>query len=80
MVAVIVGDAEDEVAASSTLRVRGRFNFRSGSFEDSAALSCGDAGADFDFLFRPLGLAVSASLAFSNAPHALTSSGVSAGV
>jgi hypothetical protein len=77
---VIAGYADEEAVASMTLRVRGRFSFRSGSFDDSGVGSEGDAVTDFDFLFLPLGLAVSNSFAFSNAPHALASSGVSSGV
>jgi len=75
----VAGTAEDDPAVSKTLRVRGRFSFRSGSLDDSAG-SLGEAVADFDFLFRLFGLAVSISFAFSNAPQALTSSGVSTGV
>ena len=74
--------AEDATrGASNTLRVRGRLSFRSGSCIGSA----GDAGevvVDLDFLFRVLGIVVgvlSISFAFSSAPQALASSGVSAG-
>jgi len=67
--------------ASNTLRVRGRFNFRSGSWDGSAG-EAGEVVVDLDFLFRVLGIlegVLSISFAFSNAPQALASSGVSAG-
>jgi hypothetical protein len=77
-------DEELEPGASKTLRVRGRFNFRSGSFGTSSgsAGAAGEAVDDLDFLFLFLvpGLMVSASFALSKAPQALTSSGVSTGV
>lgn len=74
---VIVGDAAEELAVSSTRLVRGRFSFRSGSL-DSAG-SDGEAVADFAFLFRPRGLTVSNSFALSRALHAWASSAVSTG-
>lgn len=72
--------ADDDPGLSKTLRVRGRFNFLSGSLGGSC--SAGEAVTDLDFLFRLLGLseAVSISFAFSNAPQALVSSTVSTGV
>jgi hypothetical protein len=79
-------DADEVEASPITLRVRGRFSFRSGSFDDSGAGVEGDAVAGVDFLlFRPLGEGVlltllSTSFAFSNAPQALASSDVSGGV
>lgn len=61
--------ADDGPGASSTRLVRGRFNFRSGSFGASNC-SAGDAVTDLDLRFRLLGLAVSSSFAFSKAPQA----------
>lgn len=73
----IEGDVEEEPGLSMTRRVRGRFSFRSGSA--GVSLSAGEAVTDLDFLFRLLGLVVSISFAFSSAPHAIVSSGVSTG-
>jgi hypothetical protein len=73
----ITGEADDDSDLSRTRRVRGLFNFRSGSA--GASRSAGDAVTDLDFRFLLLGLVVSSSFAFSNAPQALDSSGVSAG-
>ena len=61
--------ADDGPGASRTRRVRGRFNFRSGSFGASDR-SAGDAVTDLDLRFRLLGLTVSNSFAFSKAPQA----------
>lgn len=69
----IVGEADDDSTLSMTRRVRGRFNFRSGS----AGGSAGEAVTDLDLRFRFRGLVVSSSFAFSNAPQALDSSGSS---
>jgi hypothetical protein len=79
-----MAEEEEELSPSTnTLRVRGRFNFLSGSLGSSDEPSMGDAvadvAADLDFLFLVLG-APSNSFALSNAPHALDSSLVSAGV
>jgi hypothetical protein len=75
----MTGDAEDDDSGlSSTLRVLGRFSFRSGSC--GGDVSAGEAVTDRDFLFRLLGDAVSISFAFSNAPQALVSSTDSTGV
>jgi hypothetical protein len=73
-------DEDDASVWLSTLRVRGRFSLRSGSAGGCDGPSAGDAVTDLDFLLRLLGLLVSISLAFSNAPHARVSSTVSAGV
>lgn len=80
-----MGNAADELelGASKTLRVRGRFSFRSGSFGVSSSTgAAGEPVDDLDFLFLLLvsGVVVSISFAFSKAPQALTSSGVSAGL
>jgi hypothetical protein len=61
--------ADEGPGASRTLLVRGRFNFRSGSFGGSDR-SAGDAVTDLDLRFRLLGLVVSNSLALSKAPQA----------
>jgi hypothetical protein len=74
----MTGDADDDSGLSSTLRVRGRFNLRSGSLGGDVC-SVGEAVIDRDFRFRFLGLVVSISLAFSNAPQALVSSTDSTG-
>lgn len=71
---------EEASAGSNTLRVRGRFNFRSGSGAGADGPSVGEVVADLDFRFRFLGVAVSSCVALSNAPQALASSTVSAGV
>lgn len=71
--------ADDGPGASRTRRVRGRFNFRSGSF-GASGLSAGDAVIDLDLRFRFPGLVVSSSFAFSKAPQARVASGVSTGV
>ena len=75
-------EAEGEAADSGlsrTRRVRGRLSLRSGSAGTDGP-SDGEAVTDLDFLLRRLGLAVSISLAFSNADHALDSSIDSTGV
>lgn len=73
-------ELDDDPVVSKTLRVLGRFSFRSGSFGGSDDRSAGEAVTDLDFRLRLLGLAVSISLAFSKAPHALLSSTLSTGV
>jgi hypothetical protein len=73
----IDSDAAEASELSSTLRVRGRFNFRSGSW--GSDFSAGEPVTDLDFLLLFLGLVVSICLALSNAPHALVSSTVSTG-
>ena len=65
----IDGLAVEGPGASRTLRVRGRFSFRSG-FLGTSERSAGDAVTDLDFRFRLLGLTVSSSFAFSKAPQA----------
>lgn len=61
--------ADDGPGASRTRRVRGRFNFRSGSL-GASDLSAGDAVTDLDLRFRFLELTMSNSFAFSKAPQA----------
>lgn len=74
------GAVAEDSGLSKTLRVRGRFNFRSGScgFSD---FSTGEPVTDLDlrFLFLDAGEEVSNSFAFSKAPQARVSSTVSVG-
>jgi hypothetical protein len=68
------------IVGGRTIRVRGRFNFRSGSRGSRG--SAGEPVADRDFRLRGLGVdeALSISLALSKAPQAFLSSGVNSGV